>query len=123
MDFQGNVFEPQDMGFYNILYRIRSSTGLGQLISTTDVESMIANGADYIEEVKPKRWRAEYDREYWFVGDAFQVHKAFEFCNIYDDTRYEAGNYFQTKEQAEVVAKKIKALLQEEQNKLSGEMK
>jgi hypothetical protein len=93
---------------------------LSYLVKT---EVLIELGVDYIEEVKPERWRAEVDGWYYHVNQCGLIAIGQDTKSENDNARYGAGNYFQTKEQAEAVAEKIKALLQEEQDKLSKEDK
>lgn len=60
--------------------------------------------------IKPKRWRAEFDGAYYFVG-AVGVEPCYEtHCDI-DNGRYELGNYFHTQEQAEKARKLLKECL------------
>ena len=63
-----------------------------------------------IEELKPERWRAEYGKRYWFVTDTFSVIDQDDiYCGI-NDIRYNAGNYFQTEQQAKDFEERIKQL-------------
>ena len=48
-----------------------------------------------------KRWRANLDREYYFVSEFFEVRIAPELNFKTDDLRFKNGNYHKTKEQAE----------------------
>lgn len=66
---------------------------------------------EYFEyRIKPKRWRAEFDGAYYFVG-AVGVSSCCEtHCDI-DNGRYELGNYFRTKEEAEKARKLMKDVL------------
>ena len=66
-----------------------------------------------VEDLKPKRWRAEKDGLYYYIHEGIWSNVAFEgFTNI-DKQRHVLGNYFKTKEQAEAAADKIKELLKQ----------
>lgn len=60
---------------------------------------------------KPKRWRAENGGLYWALDINYVAYEVIEQYNKYDDRLYSVGNYFRTKEQAEEMAIKIRALL------------
>jgi hypothetical protein len=63
-----------------------------------------------IEDLKPKRWRAEKGNGYFILNTTFESNRSIEDnCEI-DDERYNAGNYFQTEQQAEYFAERIKQL-------------
>lgn len=49
-----------------------------------------------------KRWRAESDGTYYLIGSTFDVDNDTEGGYSIDDERYNAGNYFKTKEDASV---------------------
>lgn len=59
---------------------------------------------------KPKRWRAEFDGAYYFVGAVGVIPCCETHCDI-DNGRYELGNYFRTKEDAEKTRELTKKLL------------
>ena len=60
---------------------------------------------------KPKRWRAKDEAYYYFVDSTFNVSSERETDAPIDGYRYEIGNYFKTKEAAEAIADKFKAVL------------
>lgn len=49
---------------------------------------------------KPKRWRAKYNEEYYFVDSAGYICNEIETKTITDYKRYDMGNYFQTIDKA-----------------------
>lgn len=51
----------------------------------------------------PKRWRAEKEKEYFFVTGTSEITTDEEYYNEADDARYELGNYFKTKEEAQKI--------------------
>lgn len=63
---------------------------------------------------KPKRWRAEEKKKYWIVQNDGTVVEEDEYQDDVDDARYNIGNYFRTREEAEEMAVKFKAMLKGE---------
>lgn len=63
---------------------------------------------------QPKRWRAEEEAFYYFVDATFSATCEREMYSQIDDYRYKSGNYFQTKEEAQDMADKFKAILKGE---------
>lgn len=63
--------------------------------------------------VKEKRWRAAEGCDYYTMDSTFDVFDCSEDGHAMDDDRYQTGNYFQTKKQAEEASVKIKQLLEE----------
>ena len=63
------------------------------------------------KRVEKIRWRAEDDKEYYYVGNQglLMVDKEDGICA--DKNRYEYGNYFRTSEQAEEAVKRVKEAL------------
>ena len=51
----------------------------------------------------PKRWRAEKEKEYFFVTGTSEITTDEEYYNQADNARYELGNYFKTEEEAQKV--------------------
>ena len=64
-----------------------------------------------VEDIKPKRWRAKKNEQYYTLGDYFEVCESEENNDHIDEKRYKYGLYFQTEQQAESAAEKIKELL------------
>ena len=57
-----------------------------------------------------KRWRAEKDDEYYYITErGFATFKK-EIGSGLDDAQYELGNYFETREQAEFEAERLKVI-------------
>jgi len=59
----------------------------------------------------PKRWRAKKHGYYFYLDDTFEVIEEKNWSSMFDNARYEAGNYFQTIKQAEEFKKGVKALV------------
>jgi conserved domain protein len=55
-----------------------------------------------------KRWRANKYGYYHFLGNVFEIQESVEMGFVEDIERYQDGNYFRTKEEAEEYAKYIK---------------
>lgn len=68
------------------------------------------------KEIRNKRWRAEINEIYYHIGENGIVIKDMEFYIKSDDNRYEIGNYFRTREQAESVTKEVKAIFDKHKN-------
>lgn len=67
---------------------------------------------EWAEARTPKRWRANSGGTYWYVSVEGRVHCDAELeCNI-DNDRYSIGNYFRTREAAELAADLFKKFLQ-----------
>ena len=64
---------------------------------------------------QPKRWRAGKDEKYWYINPMLQVDNCYDTGYDGDDECYSIGNYFFTKEEAQAMADKIKAILKGEQ--------
>lgn len=67
-----------------------------------------------VEEKTPtenKRWRAEHGELYYYIYENTKIGYKGDWGSADDDKNYEAGNYFQTKAQAQAVADKIKQIL------------
>lgn len=64
------------------------------------------------QEKKCKRWRAQEDKDYWYIDSIYEIYKEFDRNDDYDNARYEIGNYFRLKEEAEKVVEKIKIYTQ-----------
>lgn len=67
---------------------------------------------DWFEEIKePTRWEPKYAEEYYYLsGDGSVGRETFDDEFDIDNDRFEIGNCFQTKEEAERVVEYLKAL-------------
>ena len=67
---------------------------------------------DWFEEIKePTRWKPEKFQKYYYVGgDSFVYDDGWANGSAIDDGRFNIGNCFQTKEEAERVVEYLKAL-------------
>lgn len=74
---------------------------------------------EWKEARKPKRWRAKQYEKYWYLDRRFIAKSCIAGPNeSFDNTNYENGNYFRTKEEAEQATEAVKEALQKfhEQN-------
>lgn len=69
--------------------------------------------AKQVEDIKPKRWRAEKNMHYWHLDSQLNASRDTEHGVKWDDMRYISGNYFISDDDAEAAAKKIKELLKQ----------
>ena len=67
---------------------------------------------DWFEEVnEPTRWKPEMSNDYYYIsGDGHVYDNSWDDSRFVDNGRFEIGNYFQTKEEAERVLEYLKAL-------------
>lgn len=63
------------------------------------------------EEIKPTRWRAERGGTYYFIDGCMNIIKIIDYNDIFDNTRYDCGNYFRTEAESREMAEKIKKIL------------
>lgn len=78
------------------------------------LEKMKKQGLQWNAEkkrVEKIRWRAENGCRYFYIGSCIKVGSSADLRYIEDEERWEVGNYFQTKEEAEESAKSAKEIL------------
>ena len=63
------------------------------------------------KRVEKIRWRASSDERYYYINHLLDCHSDIEESHIFDDERWNVGNYFKNKEQAEEAIKRIKEVL------------
>ena len=68
------------------------------------------------KKIVKKRWRAEKDETFYCVTSCGIVLDTWETCNEDDNMLFNSGNYFQTKEQAEKVAKEVREVFEKHEN-------
>lgn len=66
------------------------------------------------------RWRAQYGEKYYTILGYLFVDYNLEDNFSADDKLYESGNYFRTREEAEAVAEKLRAILVEHYKQKGG---
>ena len=100
---------------YNELYNDDDGRPTGyRLIPNGDISGenplLHSPASDWLEEIPEgyKRWRTKEGGQYWFVEDDGGVAND---CDdwVTDDRRYEFGNYFKTKEEAQKASDWLKA--------------
>lgn len=79
-------------------------------ICTTEEKALIEIKVKSINEKYgiPKRWRANFGGEYCFIDDNFSIKWDRDKEYFVDNRKYENGNYFETKTEAEEYAEYIK---------------
>jgi hypothetical protein len=61
------------------------------------------------------RWRAKHGGWYWTVDSLCKTYRDFDLERSLDNLRYEAGDYYKTKAEAQAAAERVaKAYLSEE---------
>lgn len=63
------------------------------------------------KRVEKKRWRAEHCGVYFFIADELRIFDTKDYYFESDELRYNGGNYFRSKEQAEKAVEAIKETL------------
>ena len=67
--------------------------------------------AEWFEEIKPTRWKPKKNHIYYCVsGDGYAAEDVWYGVQCIDDDRFDLGNCFETKEEAEKVVEYLKAL-------------
>ena len=107
-----NIIKKIFKKFVNLFRRIRIMQEIENLKeelkkaqeSTQRIEERIKQ----LEKSSTKRWRAEEDEEFYYVDIDGQVDSCTDYYDEEEDDQYEIGNYFETEEEAEKVADKIK---------------
>ena len=67
--------------------------------------------AEWFEEIKPTRWKPKKNHIYYCVsGDGYVAEDVWYGVQCIDDDRFDLGNCFETKEEAEKVVEYLKAL-------------
>ncbi|WP_339063988.1 hypothetical protein [Fusobacterium polymorphum] len=119
-DFFADGLLKEDVKKYNCQF-LESPTDLEQRIiwiyddiylSDNDINcyceekiNKIKEFVDYVNEEYGllRGWRAEKEKEYFFVTGTSEITTDEEYFNEADNARYELGNYFKTKEEAQKV--------------------
>ena len=119
-DFFADGLLKEDVEKYNCQF-LESPTDLEQRIiwiyddiylSDNDINcyceekiKQIKEFVDYVNEKYgiPKRWRAEYKDKYFAILNSGKILEIIDYQDIDDNIRYNLGNYFKTKEEAEKV--------------------
>lgn len=92
-------------------------------ICTSEEKALIEEKVKSINEKYgiPKRWRANFGGEYCFIDDNFSIKWDRDKEYFVDNRKYENGNYFETKTEAEKYAEYIKKCSLEWHEKKGGE--
>lgn len=76
-----------------------------------------------LDIVELPRWRAKKGKTYFYVsiGGGIFPNSSFEESDEVDNKRFESGNYFKTREEAEAVAKKVREIFKAESKSIENE--
>ena len=112
------VHVQQDGTFFNSSYSLWNEHHVWRLATEEEkqllFDKMKEQGLKWNAEekkVEKIRWRAKKGEEYRFMNTDFTTVCTTELGDDVDTNRYDALNYFRTKEQAEEAAKRIKEVL------------
>ena len=94
-------------GYHNIYYILPSGYIGSVTTNSTHGKYVMATA----EEVKPFRWRARRCDHYYTIDSTLSIIESTEYEDNYDERRYEFGNYFRTRKEAEITVEKIKKFL------------
>ena len=100
----GDIFYISDMG--NL---IRESDNV-PAYSWSTLEKFPNILTDWFEEIKPTRWKPEMDQTYYGISIGSSVFSEYWNDLTVDHDRFNIGNCFQTKEEAEKAVEYLKAL-------------
>jgi hypothetical protein len=92
-------------------YRYATEEEKQKLFDAMDKEGLKWNAEK--KQVENIRWRAYIDCEYFFFTSKMSIERCLELHDGVDTARYEIGNYFKTKEEAEQKAEQIKKILKQ----------
>lgn len=68
---------------------------------------------EWLEEQKPKSWRAEDGEEYWFFDRTYTPQSTTDEYTLEDELKYDSGNYFKTPELCQQAAEAVEATLEQ----------
>lgn len=117
-DYKINVFSGGRIGYYDNFLYIRGSkkdSDSEAFVVSKEVFKDIENKVRLINDKYgiPKRWRAEKGEMYFYVNYELEVNIIVDDYYSGDNSLYKTGNYFKTREEAELVAIKFREVLKE----------
>lgn len=107
--YRGLIMGDNEVRFANVPLRAATAKEKQELEEALAGKGLFWNAAK--KRIEKKRWRAEYDEEYYYLGLNGEIYEEPEMEYAVDDVRYNFGNYFRTREQAERVAMLVKETL------------
>ena len=106
-----SAYAPDYINLNNKLYiqgEVESGDNRIFLVDKEDLKNILEKVNKINEKYGiPKRWRAEKEKEYFFVTGTSEITIDEEYYNEADNARYELGNYFKTEEEAEKVKEEL----------------
>ena len=110
-DCQGNLLIDLNEGSTQFTTKVRYATPE----EIKEFDEFLKSKGYYFDkeklELKKLRWRANKGETYFYIMTGGKIDSSIEDKECTDDMRYDFGNYFKTKEEAEVAAKQIKQVL------------
>lgn len=95
-------------GFMKDIEGYATESEIQTLLDALDKEGYRWNAEE--KRVEKKRWRAKEGERYWFVDDSGSSDSVIDEHDFIDKGRFDSGNYFQTKEEADAFAPKVREL-------------
>lgn len=93
------------------IYIVIDNEVCGRLDPTSKIgKALIGNGSVVVSDLPP-RYRAPIGEFYWYITSCMYVDRQREDRDYYDNSKYEARNYFASYEEAEEKLHKIKEIL------------
>lgn len=106
------IYLPQNnerfYGFMKDIEGYATESEIQTLLDALDKKVLRWNASE--KRVEKKGWRAKEGEEYWFVHSDIKPRLDIEAYSIIDNARFKVGNYFQTEEEADAFAQKIREL-------------
>lgn len=103
-------FRPFSEGYKE---NIRLATDIEKKLLFSEMERCCLKWNPEQKKLEKIRWRAERENSYYFINSMGQIDEDTERYWGEDTGRFEIGNYFQTKEEAQEYANKFKELLKD----------
>ena len=106
------IYLPQNnesfYGFMKDIEGYATESEIQTLLDALDKKGLRWNAEE--KRVEKKRWRAKMGGGYWRLSDRLTSAVSEESQHTIDNDRFKVGNYFQTKEEADAFAQKVREL-------------
>jgi hypothetical protein len=103
------VFDEYDTASFTLDGRYYSIDKYPRLLHyRDDYDYLVINFNNLPERQEANRWRAEVGETYYSFTSNFKVEDYYKENDFFDEEAYDSNNYFQTKEEAQEVADKLK---------------
>ena len=101
--FERKIYKSKDgLSDYDYL-EIRKRVNIGEDETCFGIKynDFLNNFNEWFEEIKEIGWKPGHRQEYWFIADYSIISQTIWFGDSFDNARYDAGNCYQTKKEAE----------------------